>query len=42
MTWLSGESRNDIAKKHNIGNSTVYNIVQEWSKDFGELNKPID
>ena len=29
--WLSGESRNDIAIKHNMGNGTVYNIIQEWS-----------
>ena len=29
--WLNGESRIDIAKKHNIGNGTVYNIIQEWS-----------
>ena len=29
--WLSGESRIDIAKKHNIANGTVYNIIQEWS-----------
>ena len=29
--WLNGESRSDIAKKHNIGNGTVYNIIQEWS-----------
>ena len=24
--WLSGESRIDIAKKHNMANGTVYNI----------------
>ena len=29
--WLNGESRIDIAKKHKIGNGTVYNIIQEWS-----------
>ena len=34
--WLSGESRYDIAKKHNMGNGTVYNIVQEWSKEIGQ------
>jgi hypothetical protein len=33
--WLSGESRNDIAIKHNIGSGTVYNIVQEWSNGIG-------
>ena len=33
--WLSGESRIDIAKKHNIGNGTVYNIIQEWSNGIG-------
>ena len=33
--WLSGESRIDIAKKHNMGNGTVYNIVQEWSNGIG-------
>ena len=33
--WLSGESRIDIAKKHNIGNGTVYNIIQEWSNEIG-------
>ena len=33
--WLLGESRHDIAKKHNIGNGTVYNIVQEWSNGIG-------
>ena len=33
--WLSGESRNDIAVKHNIGGSTVYNIVEEWSNEIG-------
>ncbi len=34
--WLSGESRIDIAKKHNMGNGTVYNIVQEWSNGIGK------
>ena len=34
--WLSGESRFDIAKKHNIGNATVYNIIQEWSNGIGK------
>ena len=33
--WLSGESRINIAKKHNIGNGTVYNIIQEWSNGIG-------
>ena len=33
--WLSGESRFDIANKHNIGNGTVYNIIQEWSNGIG-------
>ena len=33
--WLSGESRIDIAKKHNIANGTVYNIIQEWSNGIG-------
>src|SRR5215203_7380253 len=33
--WLSGESRNDIAIKHNIGSGTVYNIVEEWSNGLG-------
>jgi hypothetical protein len=33
--WLNGETREDIAKKHNIGSSTVYNIVQEWSNSIG-------
>ena len=32
--WLRGESRNDIAIKHSIGNGTVYNIVEEWSNEF--------
>jgi len=34
--WLCGESRIDIAIKHNIGSGTVYNIVQEWSNGFGD------
>ena len=34
--WLSGESRSDIAQKHNIGNGTVYNIIQEWSNGIGK------
>jgi transposase-like protein len=34
--WLNGESRNDIARKHNLGSSTVYNIVEEWSKGLGD------
>jgi transposase-like protein len=33
--WLSGESRMDIARKHNIGNGTVYYIIQEWSNGIG-------
>jgi CENP-B N-terminal DNA-binding domain len=33
--WLEGETREDIAKKHNIGSGTVYNIVQEWSNSIG-------
>ena len=33
--WLNGESREDIALTHNIGSSTVYNIVLEWSKSIG-------
>jgi hypothetical protein len=33
--WLSGESRFDIANQHNIGNGTVYNIIQEWSNGIG-------
>jgi len=34
--WLNGESRNDIAIKHNIGSGTVYNIVEEWSNGLGD------
>lgn len=26
--WLDGETREDIAINHNIGNGTVYNIVK--------------
>jgi hypothetical protein len=37
--WLNGESRNDIATKHNIGSGTVYNIVQEWSNEFGDAQQ---
>jgi hypothetical protein len=33
--WLDGETREDIAVKHNIGSGTVYNIVQEWSNSIG-------
>ena len=33
--WLSGESRDDIAIKHNIGSRTVYNIVEKWSNEIG-------
>jgi hypothetical protein len=33
--WLSGDSRNDIAIRHNIGSGTVYNIVEEWSYEVG-------
>lgn len=33
--WLSGESRMDIARKRNIANGTVYNIIQEWSNGIG-------
>jgi transposase-like protein len=33
--WLNGETREDIARKHNIGSGTVYNIVHEWSKNIG-------
>jgi hypothetical protein len=34
--WLNGESRIDIAIKHDIGSGTVYNIVQEWSNGLGD------
>ena len=33
--WLDGNSRNDIAIRQSIGSGTVYNIVQEWSNEFG-------
>ena len=33
--WLSGESRNDIAIKRDMGNGTVYNIYQEWRDGIG-------
>jgi len=33
--WLSGETRNDIAIKHNIGSGTVYNIIEEWGNRLG-------
>ncbi|MGH9980795.1 MAG: hypothetical protein ACRD6U_04480 [Nitrososphaeraceae archaeon] len=33
--WLNGESRNNIAIRRNIGNGTVYNIVQEWTNEVG-------
>jgi hypothetical protein len=33
--WLNGETRENIALKHNIGSGTVYNIVQEWSNSIG-------
>ena len=33
--WLIGETRNDIAIKRNMGNGTVYNIIQEWRLGFG-------
>ena len=33
--WLSGESRMDIARKRNMGNGTVYNIIQEWRIGIG-------
>lgn len=32
---LDGETRENIAIKHNIGSGTVYNIVQEWSNSIG-------
>jgi len=32
---LDGETRENIAVKHNIGSGTVYNIVQEWSNGIG-------
>jgi hypothetical protein len=33
--WLDGETRENIAVKHNIGSGTVYNIVQQWSNRIG-------
>jgi transposase len=33
--WLNGESREDIAKKQNIGSSTVFNIIREWANGIG-------
>jgi transposase len=33
--WLNGENREDIAIRNNIGSSTVYNIVHEWSNSTG-------
>ena len=33
--WLDGDTREDIAKKHNIGSGTVYNYVHEWSNSIG-------
>jgi predicted nucleic acid-binding Zn-ribbon protein len=33
--WLDGDSREDIAIKHNIGSGTVYNYVHEWSNSIG-------
>ncbi|HJU59065.1 MAG TPA: helix-turn-helix domain-containing protein [Nitrososphaeraceae archaeon] len=33
--WLYGETREDIARKHNIGSGTVYNYVHEWSNKLG-------
>jgi hypothetical protein len=33
--WLRGKSRNEIAIKRSMGSGTVYNIVQEWSNEFG-------
>src|SRR5574342_843739 len=33
--WLDGETREDIAIKHNIGSGTVYNYVHEWSNSIG-------
>jgi hypothetical protein len=33
--WLGGESRNKIAIKHDLGSSTVYNYILEWSNEFG-------
>src|SRR5215208_3821427 len=33
--WFDGETRENIAVKHNIGSGTVYNIVKEWSNGIG-------
>ena len=33
--WLDGETREDIAIKHNIWSGTVYNYVHEWSNSIG-------
>lgn len=33
--WLRGKSRNAIAVNRSLGSSTVYNIVKEWSNEFG-------
>jgi hypothetical protein len=33
--WLDGETRKDIARKHVIGNGTVYNYVHKWSNSIG-------
>ena len=33
--WLHGETRNNIAIRQSMGSRTVYNIVQEWSNEFG-------
>ena len=33
--WLDGETRENIAIKHNIGSGTGYNIVQRWSNSIG-------
>ncbi len=33
--WLDGETRKNIAIKHNIGSGTVYNIVQRGGNSIG-------
>ena len=33
--WLSGESRNDIAIKRDMGNGTVYNIFKNGVMGLG-------
>jgi hypothetical protein len=33
--WLMGKSRNEISVRRSMGSGTVYNIVQEWSNEFG-------